>query len=86
MFHSVWKWANYQLKSVKNAYTEKPTANEQTESLINSDQIEKELESQRVSISENVIEPTNNDESNIKVQPEKSKLKNNKSLNVLNNY
>lgn len=82
MFHSAWKWANSQLDSLKNAYNEKSTANEQTESLINSDQNKKPLESQTVSISENVIESTNND---IKVQPEKSKLKMNKSLNFLKN-
>lgn len=76
MFHSAWKWANSQLESLKNTYTKKSTTNEQTESLINSDQTEQQLETQIVSISENVIEPTNNDEPNIKVQSEKSKLKN----------
>lgn len=80
MFHSAWKLANSQLESLKNTYTEKTTANEQTESLINSDQTEQQLETQTVSISENVIEPTNNNESNIKVQPEKSKLKINKNF------
>lgn len=75
MFHSARKWANSQLESLKNTYTEKTTANEQTESLINSDQTEQKLETQTVSISENVIEPTNNDEPNIKVQPKKSEFK-----------